>query len=394
MFNEQSAALYAKDKGFFDKNAELVCKEIGDGNINYVYRVFEPASEKSVIIKQADRLLRSSQRPLSVDRIRLEAEYLLNAYKYAPDFVPRVYLYDPVLHCIIMQDLSEYENMRHALLSRKTFQTFADDISTFMAETLLRTTDHFLDPMEKKELCKSMINPEMCLISEKLVFIDPYTNHFGTNILFEENEGFFNEEIYNNAELNFEAAKLYEKFKSNAQALIHGDLHTGSIFVKPGSTMVLDSEFAFYGPIGYDVGNVIANLIFTWVNAFVSDDGDDTFINWVESTIEKAVDLFHEKALNLLKNKAVDRMAQTPRFADWYLNGIMRDAMGYAGTELIRRVIGDAKVVDIAGITDRQKRAAAEKICVMCAKKYILDTKNHPTGEDFIWILHHLKKLY
>ena len=49
---------------------------------------------------------------------------------------------------------------------------------------------------------------------------------------------------------------------THAQALIHGDLHTGSIFIKEDSTKVIDAEFAFYGPIGYDVGNVIAKISF------------------------------------------------------------------------------------------------------------------------------------
>ena len=34
---------------------------------------------------------------------------------------------------------------------------------------------------------------------------------------------------------------------TNAQALIHGDLHTGSVFVKGDSTKVIDPEFAFMG---------------------------------------------------------------------------------------------------------------------------------------------------
>jgi 5-methylthioribose kinase len=42
---------------------------------------------------------------------------------------------------------------------------------------------------------------------------------------------------------------------NNAQALIHGDLHTGSILIKEDSMKVIDPEFAFYGPMGYDIGN-------------------------------------------------------------------------------------------------------------------------------------------
>lgn len=50
-------------------------------------------------------------------------------------------------------------------------------------------------------------------------------------------------------------------FMTRAQSLIHGDLHTGSIFINEESTKVFDPEFCFYGPMGYDIGNVIANMI-------------------------------------------------------------------------------------------------------------------------------------
>ncbi|MCL2674880.1 MAG: S-methyl-5-thioribose kinase [Defluviitaleaceae bacterium] len=396
--NTTDIIAYVKEHGIFDSTANLSCQEIGDGNINYVFRIADEATGKSVIVKYADELLRSSGRKLCTDRSRIEAETLILHNKLAPGHVPEVYLYDPTARLIVMQDLADYENMRHALLARKTFPTFAEDISTYLAQTLIRTTDNILDPMEKKALVKSMINPEMCLISEKLVFTEPYTNHYGTNAPFEENIEFFEKELYGNEALCLEAAKLQDNFKTNAQALLHGDLHTGSIFVKSGSTMVLDPEFAFYGPIGYDVGNVIANLIFAWVNAEVTmphSDEKNTFQAWLESAIRDTVDLFYSKALRILKDEATDRIAQTLGFAEWYMQDIMSDTAGMAGLELNRRVIGDAKVADIAGIKDRDARKKAERICVLCANELILGrNERFQSGKDYIATLHKIRLIH
>jgi len=67
---EEDAILYAKEKlDIFDENANLASKEIGDGNINYVFKVWDVDTNKSVIIKHADTVLRSSGRPLDVDRL-------------------------------------------------------------------------------------------------------------------------------------------------------------------------------------------------------------------------------------------------------------------------------------------------------------------------------------
>ena len=66
--------------------------------------------------------------------------------------------------------------------------------------------------------------------------------------------------------LHAEVAALRNGFMNNAQALIHGDLHSGSIFANEQGIKVIDPEFAFYGPMGYDIGNVIGNLFFAWAN--------------------------------------------------------------------------------------------------------------------------------
>ncbi|KAK8966466.1 Methylthioribose kinase 1 [Platanthera guangdongensis] len=58
-------------------------------------------------------------------------------------------------------------------------------------------------------------------------------------------------------------------FRERSQALIHGDLHTGSIMVTTESTQVIDPEFAFYVPMGFYIGEFVGNLILE----FFSQDG-------------------------------------------------------------------------------------------------------------------------
>jgi 5-methylthioribose kinase len=390
---EQDVIEYVKEKlDYFDQDAELTCTEIGDGNINFVYRVLDKKTNKSIIIKHATDFVRSSMQKASTDRNRIEAAILKIQGDLAPGYVPLLYLYDPVMCCIVMEDIGSYENMRYAMIQHKTFSTFSEDISTFMANTLIRTTDNVISPADKKAWVKEFINPGLCSISENLVYTDPYTNNSGRNILFEPNIEFFTKELYEDMKLHLEVAKLKDQFKSKAQALIHGDLHTGSIFVMEGSTMVLDPEFAFYGPIGYDVGNVIANLVFAWANAKVTmQDGSDkkTFMDWLEKTITDVIDLFKKKATDILLNESTDRMAKTPGFADWYVSDILVDTAGVAGLELNRRIVGSAKVKDIAGIEDADQRMLAERICVLAAKEFILKRQDkYQEGIYYIRTLH------
>ncbi len=82
------------------------------------------------------------------------------------------------------------------------------------------------------------------------------------NIVTPGNEDFVRARLYEDEALHGEVAALRNGFMNNAQALIHGDLHSGSIFANEQGIKVIDPEFAFYGPMGYDIGNVIGNLFF------------------------------------------------------------------------------------------------------------------------------------
>merc|ERR1712146_758622 len=55
-----------------------------------------------------------------------------------------------------------------------------------------------------------------------------------------------------------------QRFLTCAEALLHGDLHTGSIMCKASSSFVIDPEFAFYGPMGFDLGLYIGNMFLSF----------------------------------------------------------------------------------------------------------------------------------
>ncbi|WP_077214355.1 S-methyl-5-thioribose kinase [Bacillus dakarensis] len=389
--SEQDAVDYIRTKlDFFDKNAELTCREIGDGNLNYVFRVVDEKSGKSIIIKQAGPVARISDAfKLSPDRNRIESDILKLKGELAPGFVPEVYSYDPIMNCCVMDDLSDHEIMRSALLKHQKFPLFADHISTFLANTLLLTSDVVLEHKDKKDLVKQFINPELCEISEDLVYTEPFYD-CEQNEVFPGTKEFVVEEFWNDQKLALETAKLKFEFMTKAQSLIHGDLHTGSIFIKKDSTKIIDPEFAFYGPAGYDIGNVIANLIFAYVSSnFVIEDQEkkEDYLLYLKNTISDVVQLFTDKFLKLWDEKATERTAKYPGFKEVYLNSILEDTAAVTGLELSRRIIGLAKVKDITSITDDNDRVLAEKICLTAAKTFILNRSDIRTGNDFVKVL-------
>ncbi|MEW5785718.1 MAG: S-methyl-5-thioribose kinase [Bacillota bacterium] len=380
---------YVREKlNYFIPDADLECKEIGDGNINYIFRVWDKNSDHSAIVKQAGETARiSDDFKLSTYRTKIESDVLQLAAKLAPGLVPVVYKYDDVMNCCVMEDLSNYVIMRQGLIDHNKYPLFADHITTFMANTLLLTTDVVMDHKKKKELVKLYINPELCEITEDLVYTEPFNDYNRRNHVFPPNLKWVTREIYDDNELLLEVAKLKFNFLTNAQALIHGDLHTGSIFIRPDSTKVIDPEFAFYGPIGYDVGNIIANLLFAWVNADATIDDEEEradFTGWIESTVVEVIDLFKSKFLKVWQENATEILAKVNGFDRWYLDTVIRDTAAVAGLELCRRILGLAQVKDITSISDEDTRVRAEKICLTCAKAYIKQRDSFRKGEDFL----------
>ena len=370
---------YVKEKNLFSENANLTVKEIGDGNINYIFKVENKIDGKSIVLKQADKLLRSSGRPLDLTRSKIEANILRIENNLAPHYVPEIYFYDEIMCVLAMEDISEYKNLRTELIAGKIFPNFADNISEFLSRTLLLTTDLFMNKFEKKKNVKEFINPELCDISECLVFTEPYDNNKNRNIITTGNEEFVENMLYKNEDLHFAILKLREKFMNYSQSLIHGDLHSGSIFINEKGIKIIDPEFSFYGPMAYDIGNVIGNLYFPLYRAkFFMEDSKkkEEFINWLEKCILDIPILFSEKCKllwekysndKLLKNnkfrirKNQNKLLKNKKFRDYYIENIVKDSLAYAGTEMIRRTVGDAKVLELTSLETSEKKLELER---------------------------------
>lgn len=381
----------------FSADEPLDAEEIGDGNINYVFRVRSRIGGKSIIVKQADRLLRSSGRPLDITRSRREADALRIYAALTPQFIPRIYAYDDTMSAICMEDISYCGNLRKELMAGHSLPAnFAENAASFLADAVFATSDLFLSPEEKKKRVSAFINPELCAISETLVFSEPYCNGKNRNRITPGNENFIQKTLYNDEALKAEVASLREIFMNKAEALIHGDLHTGSIFIGSSAGIpidtnttpdrngtsepcmkIIDPEFTFYGPIGYDLGNIIANLYCAWMYAaftrkkFSAADAFDNFIERIAATIEALPQLFTAKALERCKTVPLSNPLYNERYIRRRLAEILADAYGFAGTEIIRRAAGDTKTAEFDAMGQDPRRIAMERIIIKTACRLI-----------------------
>ena len=360
LMEEKDVLLYVKNKlKYFSQDDNITCKEIGDGNINYVYRISN--GKDSIILKQAGVHTRSnsSGRILDINRNAREAEILSFYGSILPDLAPKIISIDKVMNLFVMEDLKSFLILRDALMKGQIYHHLQEQITDFLAETTLSTADFFMDPFTKKENVIKYTNKELCKISEELVFREPFFNVLKENVFSESLNKFVEDNLYNNKQIQLEAAKLKYEFMNNPQALIHGDLHTGSIFVDDNYIKIMDCEFAFYGPIGYDLGTIMANFIFSYVyHLYVTKDKN--YISFLFKVIDDILRLFKNKFIAKFLNESNDISVQNDYFIEYYLLEVLKTGFGICGLELLRRTTGCARVKEIESVSDDDIRRNIE----------------------------------
>ncbi|WP_449539565.1 S-methyl-5-thioribose kinase [Ferdinandcohnia sp. Marseille-Q9671] len=367
---ENTAVALATRLRIFEEGKALTCKEIGDGNLNLVFHITDESSQKGIIIKQALPYAKvvGESWPLSLKRATIESNALLAAAEHVPTLVPKVFYTDETLAITVMEDLSHLQISRTGLIEGRNFPLLSQHIGTYIAKTLFYTSDFGLEPEKKKVLVQKYINPDLCKITEDLVFTDPFFN-IDTNS-FEEELRPDVEKIWGDQILKLEVAKLKQKFLTQADALLHGDLHTGSIFASDSETKVIDPEFAYFGPLGFDLGQFIANLL---LNAISRDTQDREPLY---KHIEHTWNVFSETFSELWKNEAVELYRDVEGYLEYVLNQAFEDAIGFAGCEVIRRTIGLAHVADLDGIESFEQRIQAKQHALRFGKKLIHNRKS------------------
>jgi 5-methylthioribose kinase len=406
-------------KNKFSSFDNVSIKEVGDGNLNYVYIVTNDSNpEQTIILKQAVPFLRvvGESWPLDIERMEFEVMALRQQYEYCPDLVPEIYYADNEMSLVIMQNLNKHIIMRGEMNLGKKFPKMPDHISTFLAVMLFKSSDWGMagktdkwphhDTASKKIMVEKYINKDLCNLTENFIFSYPLyksdTNAY-TQGLTEEDLA----DIQEDNELKVKIALIRYKFMNNAEALLHGDLHTGSIMVNDDETYIIDPEFAFYGPAGFDIGLLIGNMFLAYIAQVYRQvqlgNIPYDYRKWVLDAIEEIWEGFALKYDKLWQEKE-----EKDRYPMWdYPDGkeafnmlrkteilrIFKDAIGIAGSVMIRRTLGLAKVSDIADIEDNKARSALDRLALKTGKQFVLRADSLSSIQEVITIAKEISPL-
>jgi 5-methylthioribose kinase len=371
-------------------------REIGDGNVNLVFIV--EGERGPAIVKQAlpyFRLVGESW-PLSLRRAFFEYQALLRQAARAPGMVPEALYLDEVQAFTVLEHLGQHANLRRLLIEGRQMPRVAEDLGIFMARTLFRGSDFCMDATERKaDLTLFGGNVDLCAITETLVFSSPYFEAPGNRHTAPYLDGLA-ASLRADHELKVEAQKLKHMFATKAETLVHGDLHTGSIMATDASTKVIDPEFAFYGPMSFDVGMLLGNL---WMAYFAQRgyerNGDRAAMrHYLLASIVTLWDEFRAEFGRLWRTERAGMLYQRSIFEDQghalgaeqalnrVLHGVYEEMLGFAGVEMHRRILGLAHIVDFEQIRDPELRARCEAPALEFGRHLVVNARYLRTIEE------------
>lgn len=376
--DERTAVEYIRNcaatRALLPPDAALQCEEIGDGNLNLIFRIWRDGDcSQSVIVKQALPYVRlvGESWPLSVERARIESAALAVQAALCPDFVPQVYEYNPTLYLTVMEDLRDAITLRKGLIAGRRYPSAAQQIGEFLAQTLFKTSDLFLDSAAKKQQVARFINPELCKLTEDVIFTEPYQHDAPNN----RHNPLLDEQV---AALRADTALLHEvrwckwAFMTRAEALLHGDLHTSSIMVTEQQIWMLDPEFAFYGPMGFDVGAVLGNLVLSYASHLAHTPDARARNDYQAYLLETAESVWTTFAARFDALWHAHDATVDAEFRQAFLLNLLQESVGFAACKMIRRILGIAHVEDFEAIEDQRQRAAAEGWALRIAQRMLL----------------------
>lgn len=368
-------------------------RQVQDNDLNLVFLVDGPAGQ--VCVKQALGIVtiggREMQLPL--ERTVFEEAALTLCHRISPGLVPRVLHYDSEQFLIVMERLGSHVNLRKAVVEGRVFPELASQMGRYVAEVAFATSDFGMSVLEKRErLAFFCPNAELRRVTEDLFFASPYGQSSQNRWTSPELDDLVRA-IHGDQELKRANAFLKLKFLTEDQALLHGDLHIGSLMVTQSDVKVIDPEFAGFGPIGFDLGLLMGSLLL----AYFSQDGHgqggerDAVERWLLEAVEEVWSSFQHRFLVLWRNTPGGEgfpavLFEGPGGAEslesarmTFMRRVQIDALRFAGACMVRRVIGARPLIDFEAIPDRARRAACERRALVLARELVKDA--HHVGD-------------
>lgn len=318
-----------------------------DGKLNDVFLV--TGSAGSVVLKQGLPWVRIyPDWPLPAERTRHEASVYRIVGPLAGSQAPRLIGYDEAANVLLIEAIENATPWSQELIAGRAASDVAHALGRFIARLAFGTSRFGASAAALAAIAASAGESVLTPMMAHLVFTRP----FEPDDAHASGSGFGQAEVRANGELAAAVALLGERYLASEEALTHGDLHVASVLVAPGRPVVLDYEFARTGPVGFDLGLLWANIMLVLPVARMAPGAAPA--SACASLAVRTWTAFATEFTTLAK-----RTHQDGRDVSAWLGQVQSDAIGYAGCEILRRLVSGDLVVPLDGLTEQARERAA-----------------------------------
>ncbi len=343
---------YLRGRGLVPEGSTGSVREVGDGNMNRVFLAVPDGGGSGVAVKQAPPWIRvlGPSAPMSPERAMIEVRALATFARFAPEQTPAVLDVDPERFAFTMEDLSDLAVLRGALTRGARFGDTSSQVGALIGRVTFATSVAGASAAERATLLASSVNPVLAEVTEQYLLSEPFLEHEHNRA----HPALAAEVAALRADpaVRTEVSALRAAFATRAEALVHGDLHSGSVMVgeRDGAPVVrvIDPEFAVVGPIGLDLGLYLANALIAAARAEALGDGEraaehagQAGVLWTAFTA----------AWHAGWPDRVDRFLDDG-WLSRHLASVWDDTLGFAAVEMVRRVAGYSHAEDLETLPD------------------------------------------
>lgn len=300
--------------------------------------------------------------------------------------MPYLKFQDRENNVFVMEDVSDLKVVRFQLNKNKMFPELGRQCGEFMAKTEFCTSEYYLSREKYRGLQKHFENTELRRIMEDQMFLDC----FGCDVDYSLGNNFadFASQFSKDSRYRTELYKLRRKFMSHADGLIHADLHTSNILASRDEMKVIDMEFAFMGPFGYDLGYLVGNLISQYCAAcfkrFPSEQNRKQFKAYLLATIKSLIETYMKTFTLCWERSVKERYRGQQGLLQSILQEVMVDMPGYASMVNWFRSVSDIPYPDFDVIENKDAKRNATVLSLMIDWGIMFGRYKYQSADDLI----------
>ena len=334
------------------------------GNLNVVYIVSN--RQQKVVLKQGLPYVRIARDwKLTAQRTCREAEFYRKWGQWAPGLVPSVHDLDEAAHVLVMEFIENATPWREELAAARLQAGIGSQIGVSLARTAFHSSAIGLSSSAFEAEMARAANPEMEALMEDVLFYQPWRDHARNDV--PEETADLVASLRQDETVQRRIGELHAIYRFRREVLSHGDLHSGSVMTGSETVRVFDGEFSRYAPASFDLGALWGSLILAAVGSRAR--GHDCAAD-VLAVIADIWDCYRAEMLRLWPRHAINA---SDTFIEPWLDSVKQAAIGFAGIEAGRRIIGIGKVEDTEALP-APARAEARRAALRESRTWLATT--------------------